>query len=268
MTERLTTLAAVKDWLDIPHDDSDTALVRLIDSASQFVLNQLNRESFWVRPYTQNFRGNGKTYTLLANWPVVSITSVGIGGLSVPVSVEGNAGLPGAGFRLSDDRRTYQSVELYGGYGFTMGAPSQIIYTSGFSTTDTPTLPAPVDGKLLYTPTKDGQWSHDRGVSHNGVKLLLVKEDPAVTEYSVDEWGTYTFNIALEGEEVEISYDFTPFDVSFAVTELIGEWYRRKDRIGQLSKTLGGQETVTFSQKDMSDSIKTALQTYKNVVPI
>jgi hypothetical protein len=58
------------------------------------------------------------------------------------------------------------------------------------------------------------------------------------------------------GKVAVITYDYVPFDVSFAVTELIGEWYKRKDRIGILSKTLGGQETVTFSQKDMGESIR------------
>jgi len=56
MTERLTTLAAVKDWLDISNNDSDTALVRLIDAASQFVLGWLNRDSFNAKEYSQHCR--------------------------------------------------------------------------------------------------------------------------------------------------------------------------------------------------------------------
>jgi hypothetical protein len=87
-------------------------------------------------------------------------------------------------------------------------------------------------------------------------------------QYSVDEWGTYLFAGADTGKAAVITYDYVPFDVSFAVTELIGEWYKRKDRIGVLSKTLGGQETVTFSQKDMGESIRSVLQPYTNVVPM
>lgn len=53
-----------------------------------------------------------------------------------------------------------------------------------------------------------------------------------------------------------------PADLSQAVNELVGEAFKRRDHIGQTSKTLGGQETVGFSQADMNASIKTALNQY------
>ena len=39
-------------------------------------------------------------------------------------------------------------------------------------------------------------------------------------------------------------------------------------RIGEVSKALGGGETVAYSQKDMSDAIKTLIQQYRMVVPV
>lgn len=270
MTERLTTLAAVKDWLDITTDASDAQLVRIIDAASQFVLGWLNRDSFQVQSYTQNFRGNGKTSMLLRNWPILSITSVGIGGTAIPASSSPVNGLPGSGYLVSDPRNSPQSLELFG-YGYTLGAPSQVVYTAGFRTSQTTTIPAVADGATyaVITPNSDGCWSADLGVTIDGADATLsVDGTPAAGEYAVDEWGTYSFNSGDVGKTAIMSYDYTPWAVSFAVTELIGEWYKRKDRIGVLSKTLGGQETVTFSQKDMNDSIRGSLQLYNNVVPV
>jgi hypothetical protein len=264
MTERLTTLAQVKDYLGIDTDESDTFLTRLVDAASQFVITWIGRDSFGVRSYTQNFRGNGRSSTMLFNWPVQSVTSVGIAGSAVAASVMGNYGNPGSGYVVSDVRFGQQQVHLYG-YSFWQGAPSQVIYTAGFRTSQAAVIPAT---PFQVTPTESGQWIADIAVTIDGVVAVKVTADPIIGEYSVDDWGTYTFADADSTKTAVITYDYAPFDVSFAVTELIGEWYKRKDRIGILSKTLGGQETVTFSQKDMSDSIRCVLQPYANVVPM
>ena len=264
MTERLTTLAAVKDWLDITNDDSDASLTRLIDAASQFVLNWVGWPSFGVREYTVNFRGNGRAYTILNQWPVQSVTSVGIGGSFVSASVAGNAGLPGNGYYVSDRRFGPQQLMLQG-YGFWNGAPSQVIYHAGFQTTQVTEIPTT---PFQITPNTDGQWIAGIEVEIDGIDAVQVTGTPNTGEYQLDEWGTYTFAAADVGKAATITYDYAPWDVSFAVQELIGEWYKRKDRIGLLSKTLGGQETVTFSQKDMGDSIRSTLQPYVNVVPM
>jgi hypothetical protein len=263
MTERLTTLAAVKDYLGITDDDSNSFLDRLILSASQFVLTWIGRDTFGVTDYTMNFRGNGKSSVLLPFWPVTAVTSVGVAGSAIGASTLGNYGNPNSGYVLADPRFGPQSLDLYG-YSFWHGAPSQVIYTAGFRTSQTFTIPAT---PFQVTPTEGGQWIGDIGVTIDGTAATKVDSGPATGEYSVDVSGLYTFAAADTGKEAVISYDLVPFDVSFAVTELIGEWYKRKDRIGILSKTLGGQETVTFSQKDMGDSIRSTLQPYMNVVP-
>jgi len=270
MTERLTTLAAVKEWLDITTDGADDSLIRIIDAASQFVLGWLNRDSFQAQSYTQNFRGNGKSSMLLRNWPIISITSVGIGGASIPAASAPVNGLPGSGYMVSDPRNAPQSLELFG-YAYVIGSPSQVVYTAGFRTSQSSIIPAVASGETyaVLTPNTDGCWSADLGVTIDGVAATLsAAGTPTAGQYAVDEWGTYSFNSADVGKTAVMSYDYTPWAVSFAVTELIGEWYKRKDRIGVLSKTLGGQETVTFSQKDMNDSIRGSLQLYNNVVPI
>jgi hypothetical protein len=136
MTERLTTLSQVKDYLEIQTDESDSFLTRLIDSASQFVLTWIGRDTFGLRSYTQNFRGTGRPSVMLFNWPVKSVTSVGIAGSAVAASPIGNLGNPSSGYVVSDVRFGQQQINLYG-YNFWSGAPSQVIYSAGFQTSQT-----------------------------------------------------------------------------------------------------------------------------------
>jgi hypothetical protein len=63
-------------------------------------------------------------------------------------------------------------------------------------------------------------------------------------------------------------YATTPAPVAQVVVELAGEAFRRRDRIGQSSKTLGGQETVAFQNTDMNATIKAMLAPYQAVAPV
>jgi hypothetical protein len=60
----------------------------------------------------------------------------------------------------------------------------------------------------------------------------------------------------------------TPPEVAQACIEFVALRYRERTRIGELSRSLGGAETVAYAQKDMSDAIKTLLQRYRLVSPI
>ena len=62
-------------------------------------------------------------------------------------------------------------------------------------------------------------------------------------------------------------YETLPPSLVQAVNELVGEAFRRRERIGQSSKSLGGQETVTFSTTDMNATVKTALAGFMAVAP-
>src|SRR5437016_2342508 len=62
-------------------------------------------------------------------------------------------------------------------------------------------------------------------------------------------------------------YDTAPPDIAQAAIELVCQRYRERSRIGEVSKALGGGETVTFPQKDMSEDVKTALLPYRLATP-
>jgi hypothetical protein len=63
-------------------------------------------------------------------------------------------------------------------------------------------------------------------------------------------------------------YPRVPPDIAQACIELVCQRYRERTRIGEVSKALVSGETVTFSQKDMSDDVMTLLSQYRVVAPV
>jgi Phage gp6-like head-tail connector protein len=80
----------------------------------------------------------------------------------------------------------------------------------------------------------------------------------------------YRFNRGVQNVAVTYTggYTTTPADIAQACIELVALRYRERTRIGEVSKSLGGAETITYSQKDLSDSVKTLLQQYRSVIPV
>ena len=62
-------------------------------------------------------------------------------------------------------------------------------------------------------------------------------------------------------------YAVTPPDLAQACIELVALRYRERSRISEVARAIGGGETVSYSQKDMTDSIKTLIQQYRMVAP-
>lgn len=265
-TERLTTLTAVKEWLSITTDGSDTQLLRLIDAASQFVLNWMNRPTLRRATYIQRFKGGGKSSVLLGNWPVLSVGSVTVGSTDVAASTF-NGATPSSGYFLPTAYQPgYVSLEL-AGYGFLSGGMSQVVYDAGFETYESDLIPA-ASGPYILTPTTGGMFAADLGVAIDGVAATRVASAPATGEYAVGDAGVYTFAAADAEKLTVMTYSYVPYDIMQSVTDIVGEWTRAKDHIGLLSKTLGGQETVTFTNRSMGPIASASLQPYKNVVSL
>jgi hypothetical protein len=80
------------------------------------------------------------------------------------------------------------------------------------------------------------------------------------------ETGIYTFSAADAGAAVVLTYGYIPADLGFCCLDWAAELYSYRSRIGQRSKSLGGQETLSFIVKDVPDFVATALQPFKRVV--
>lgn len=128
----LTTLAAVKQYLQIEQSDTsaDLLLQRMIDAASATIENYCSR-TFLSASYTEVFDGNGNRKMALSNFPVINVSSVVVNGQSIPL----RSTPTGVGYTFNDI-----TVKLVG-YRFDDGMDNvAITYTAGLAI-----VPADVD---------------------------------------------------------------------------------------------------------------------------
>ena len=63
-------------------------------------------------------------------------------------------------------------------------------------------------------------------------------------------------------------YAATPPDIAQACIELVCRRYKERARIGEVSRAIGGSETVTYARHDMSDDLRRLLSQYRAVTPV
>jgi len=78
--------------------------------------------------------------------------------------------------------------------------------------------------------------------------------------------GVYGFAAADAGTVVLLSYGFIPAAINNACIEWVAERYRYRTRIGQSAQTVAGQQTASYSLKDIPDFIRASLDPYRSVV--
>jgi len=124
----------------------------------------------------------------------------------------------------------------------------------------------PASSPYTYTTANHATFTADQGVVYAGSALPLkaVASAPATGQYSVAA-GVYTFAAGDYDASVAISYGYFPQDLVQAATELAAERFRAADRIGQKSKSIGGQETVSYDTSAVSASVLALLQPYRRI---
>jgi len=265
----LTTLANAKAWAGATTNNDDALLTRLIASASRFILSYIERPSLFKNSYADVFDGVGQRSQMLRNWPVISVQSLVLGSQLIPAS----PGYGQCGYVLdapsSFPPGSPQRISLYGHrFPFNSPASVNVVYTAGFVIQNEPwTIPSSPYQVTVNAPL--GSWGADAGVTYaNGTALTAITSGtPAAGQYSVSN-GVYTFAATDANAAVLISYSYIPADIEDACVNMVGERYSYKGRIGYVSKSLGGQESVTFSVKNMPDYVKSVLQPYKSYVPV
>lgn len=111
-----------------------------------------------------------------------------------------------------------------------------------------------------------GDWRSDGGVSYiDGTQLACVTSSPLGRQYSVVN-GIYTVSSADAGVEMRISYGYMPAELAACCVDWAAERYAYRSRVGQQSKSPGGQETMAFIVKDMPDFVRSALASYRKIV--
>jgi hypothetical protein len=264
----LARLSDLKSWLGISSGDDDLLLERLITQTSRAILAYLNRPSILPEFYTECFDGDNRASILLRQWPVISVESCRINGISIPISV--GDGTPAFGYVIdaaeSIPPGRMQRLSLPGGI-FAAGLQNVAIsYYAGYQVTNefgvVPST-APFEFNVV---APYGDIASDVAVRDtSGVPFVKVARDPASGEYACVD-GVYAFSSVDAGRSVHISYGYVPADIVRSCVDWVADQYQYRTRIGQHTKSLGGQESVSFIVKDMPDLTKMVLQPYRRIV--
>ena len=266
----LTTLVALKSWLGLPTGvgPNDATLGALITAASRSIYAALSRPALLPQSYSEMI--DLETLRIyLRHWPVLRVTSVTWRGLTVPPDT--NADLEASlGYVLEPGDPAPpgrpQALDLIGEQ-YRPGRQSlAVIYSAGYAVqSEAQTVPASSPYQVsAFAPY--GAWASDLGVVYasTGVALTAVAASPLAGQYAV-AGGVYTFAAADAGQPVLISYGYAPQDIAQAALELAAYRFRSAERIGLNSKSIGGQETISYDTSAIPAPILATLQAYKRV---
>jgi hypothetical protein len=270
----LATLADVKAWLSgssgIGSSD-DALLARLITDVSGAITAYLGRPSLTPRNFVERFDGNGKARLFLPHYPVLQIASLAIDNVAVPAAAAPAAGAPFARGYLLDGWDGLppgrpQALDLFH-MVYRRGRQNVAVdYNAGYAVeSESATVPAAPGPYTIAAAAPFGPWASDAGVTYgNGIALTAVSGSPAGGEYAV-VGGVYSFAAADAGAAVLISYGFIPAAINNACIEWVAERYRYRTRIGQSAQTVQGQQTASYSLKDIPDFVRASLDPYRSV---
>jgi hypothetical protein len=267
----LVSLADLKSWLGITGTDDDVLLARLITQISRAIFNVIDRPAILPSAYTETYDGGNDVSIMLRQWPVTGVSSCIVDGVTIPPSppLVGSASAQ-IGYVLDSSDAAppgaMQRLSLRGSL-FTCGVQNVTIsYSAGYQITNEsaviPTSPPySVSAQAPY-----GDWATDGGVAFsNGVFLTAVTGAPAAGQYAVVN-GVYSFAQQNAGSTVLLTYGYVPADLASCCMDWAAERYAYRSRIGQHSKSLGGEETMAFIVKDVPDFVVSALSPYRRVV--
>jgi hypothetical protein len=216
---------------------------------SGLISSVLNRGPLYSQTITRIFDGVGNAQIVLPDYPVTSIISVMNGLVSIPASN------PGYGYRFVpwSGQLPGDPVVLDIISGHYYGAQNvRVTYQAGYLISNEPwTIPVDPGPYTITVLQSLGLWTKDNGVTYaDGTPMTSVKVLSGVPgEYisPVDSLpGLYTFDATDAGAQVLISYSFVPAAIEEAVIQMVAERYSYRGRIGEIMKSLGGQETIRY----------------------
>jgi hypothetical protein len=149
----LTTLAAVKLWLNFTGTTDDPLLSSLITEVSAFVESTLNRKIL-TASYTETYRGTGGARFMLRNYPVQSVASIAWAGSTITTQADPVGTAAGV---CTDGR----SVILIGST-MPYNQPVKVTYTAGYDVVPADLALAVTElvGEAYTSRTHIGETSH------------------------------------------------------------------------------------------------------------
>ena len=295
----LTTTAAVKAWTGQTTSTQDAVIGGLVTAASRAILGWLGRPTILPRAWNDYYDARvGMRRVVLRNWPVLSVYGVVVGsntliGSGNGVNLTGNpasfsyagatsdfAGGPILSAYTTPGPDYIVEADPWGGappgratgidftYDPSCGAPYRqkailVQYAAGYQDTNVLSIGA-AGGAQTVVPNY-GLWALDVGVTYatTGAALVQVASAPAQGQYSVAAGGVYTFSAADAFQNVIVSFGYIPQDLAQACIETVAQRLAAGSRVGVKSKSLGGQESISYDMTAMPLAVTAALQPYK-----
>lgn len=272
----LTTTAAVKAWTGQTTSTQDAVIGGLVTAASRAILAWLGRPLILPTVWTDRYDARvGMRKLFLRNYPVVSVASVQIGTSLIQAINPQSLTPPGpsmySGYILDTDPSSGAPPGQPRGVNFVddptvfaiyLQQAIQIVYTAGYQDSDQFTVAA--GGGAQTASPLYGVWASDAGVTYvaTGAALTAVASAPATGQYSVAA-GVYTFAAGDAGKAVVVNYGYIPQDLAQACIETVAQRLAAGSRVGVKSKSLGGQESISYDMTAMPLAVTAALQPYK-----
>ena len=264
----LTTLPALKAWLGLAAGASpnDATLAALITSATRAILAALSRPGILPQNYSEAIDGEGQRI-FPRHWPVLKVSSLTLDGLAVPPASSALGGFVN-GYVLqpadSAPPGRAQAIDIFDYYVRRARQNVAVAYTAGYAVTaEAQSVPAATPWQATANAPY-GPWAVNQSVVYaaSGVALTNVAAAPGLGQYAV-AGGVYTFSAGDAGAAVTLSYGYIPQDLAQAALELAAERFRASERIGLRSKSVGGQETISYDISAMSAGVLALLQPYR-----
>lgn len=285
----LTTPARYAQWFG-SSAPSSPAVAQMVTSMSQMIYSKLSRQRVYSQQFVRTLDGVGNYQLVLPDWPVTSISKLQVGSALIqpfPLPSPTTGFVPtntfGYGYRFvswDGDLPGQPAVIEFVGGAFPYGKQNvQVTYQAGYLiANEAQTVPGTPFQVTVQQPY--GIWSRDNGVVYaaTGVALVPVTGTPSVGQYKPPPDttpGLYTFAATDAAANLLISYSFIPADLEEACNQMVAERLSYRSRIGEESKSLGGQETVRFMRggnrygmfPDLPPEVESLISPYVSVIP-
>jgi len=254
----LATVAAVKAYLAITTSGQDSLIAALIARESRSVEQFCARRFPAVTTTLRRLNGTGTAMLTLPEAPILSISFLSINGTEIPESPDGIV----AGYTHDDT-----TIFLTGGRRFPYTRQSVVCsWEAGYADSETAYIPA--GNTPTLTPTTGGRAVTNLTVTNvaSAATLTEVANAPVAGQYTFAA-GTYTFNSSNSGVRVTMAYQYVPGPVEQACVEMVGIDLKQRDNLGINSKSLA-DESITYSDRGMSASVKDMLWPYRRMAPV
>ena len=191
----LCLLPDLKAWLNVQTNAEDALLQNLITRGSAQMLRWMNRDHLISTSYTENRDGNDALFMLTRNFPLISVSSVVVNGVSIPLASDQVS----AGF-VFDSRKimlrggssAFCSAGLYRSqyqYRFTRGFQNvQLVYQAGYASVPLDLQQAAIEG-LAYIYRRRTHIGEDSNSLNGQMAISFSREMlPASVQMTLEQY--------------------------------------------------------------------------------